>query len=59
MGSLVEIELAHSKKDTDTDGTVYERLLRLGEVGAEMHCRLYVKDGRPVLQLDEPKLPEA
>jgi hypothetical protein len=59
MGSLVEMELAHTVRDTEADVAVYERLKQLGEAGAEMRCRLHVRDGRPVLQLDNPRLPEA
>lgn len=58
MGTLVEIEFSGTKADQHLDRTVLDHLLKLGEVGVEMQCRLYVKDKHLVIQLDEPNMSE-
>lgn len=57
-GTLVEVEVRPTKEDDELDRLVLDRLKALAMVGAEMHCRLYLKELNLVIQLDEPKLPD-
>lgn len=58
VGSLVELEVRRATPDSELDRTVLDRLKELAQAGAEMQCRLYLKDAQHlVIQLDEPHLP--
>jgi len=56
-GSLVELEVRATKEMTDLDRTGLAHLHELGQVGAELQCRLLIHDSHLIIQLDEPELP--
>jgi len=63
VGTLIEVEFKGSKEDGELDRLALDRLKELAQTGAEMQCRLYLRksgsSSNLVIQLDEPKLPEA
>lgn len=56
LGTLVEVQLRHSVKDSDLDRTTLDYLRELAQAGAEMKCTLFLQDGKLVLKLDQPLL---
>lgn len=54
LGTLVEVQLNGTKKDTDTDRTALDYLLSLGQVEATMKCVLKIQNGKLVLHLEGP-----
>jgi len=57
-GAALEIELRPTKEPLSLDVTALRYLHGLAQLGAQMRCRLLLRDGHLTMQLDRPVMSE-